>query len=69
MAQTAGGTGYDAGMNPVAQLVAQAIGVLVVAAWSAIGSTIAALMVSLAFPMRVSEASEDAGLDSATHGE
>lgn len=66
MAEALGGTGYDEGMNPVAQLVAQAIGIVVVMAWSALGSTIIALMASLMFPMRVSEAAEQASLDSAT---
>jgi Amt family ammonium transporter len=66
MAEALGGTGYDEGMNPVAQLAAQAIGVLVVMAWSAIGSTIVALMASLLFPMRVSEAAEQASLAPAT---
>lgn len=69
LSQTLGGTGYAEAMNPVAQLVAQAIGVAVVAAWSAIGSVILALMASLVFPMRVSEAAEEAGLDAASHGE
>lgn len=69
MAQALGGTGYDDTMNPIAQVVAQAIGIAVVAAWSAIGSTIIALMASLVFPMRVSEGSEEAGLDTASHGE
>jgi Amt family ammonium transporter len=66
MAEAIGGTGYDEGMNPVAQLVAQAIGIVVVMAWSALGSTIIALMASLVFPMRVSQAAEQASLDSAT---
>ncbi len=69
MAPALGGTGYDDTMNPVAQLVAQVIGVAVVMTWSAIGSTIIALAASLAFPMRVSESSEEAGLDAAIHGE
>lgn len=69
LSQSLGGTGYDAKMNPVAQIVAQIIGVAVVAAWSALGSTILALMTSLAFPMRVSEGAEEIGLDAATHGE
>jgi Amt family ammonium transporter len=64
-----GGTGYDAKMNMFAQLVAQTIGVVVVAAWSALGSTIVALMASLVIQMRVSEGSEQMGLDAATHGE
>jgi ammonium transporter, Amt family len=66
MSEAFGGTGYDEDMNPIAQLVAQAIGVLVITAWSAIGSTIVALMASLVFPMRVSEATEQASLDPAT---
>lgn len=66
MAQGLGGTGYAQGMNAVAQLVAQGIAVLVVMAWSAIGSTIIALMASLVFPMRVSEAAEQAGLKPAS---
>jgi Amt family ammonium transporter len=53
-------------MNPVGQLVAQAIAVLVVMAWSAIGSTIVALMASLFFPMRVSAAAVQASLAPAT---
>ena len=65
MAEAMGGTGYDEGMNPVAQLVAQAVGIVVVMAWSALGSTINALMASLVFPMRVSQAAEQASLDSA----
>ena len=69
LARTLGGAGYDGGMNVIAQLVAQTIAVIVVMAWSALGSTIIALMASLAFRMRVSEASEEIGLDVATHGE
>ncbi|EZP84835.1 Ammonium transporter [Novosphingobium resinovorum] len=64
-----GGVGYGEDMNPVAQLAAQGIGVLVVAVWSIVGTVILALMASLAFPMRVSEDAEREGLDSATHGE
>jgi len=69
MAQTLGGAGYDAGMNPLAQLVAQAIAVMAVVVWSVIGTAIVALMCSLAFPMRVSEQAEAAGLDATSHGE
>ncbi|WP_037521760.1 ammonium transporter [Sphingomonas sp. LH128] len=64
-----GGVGYGEDMNPVAQLAAQGIGVLVVAVWSLVGTVILALMASLAFPMRVSEDAEREGLDGATHGE
>ncbi|MYL97995.1 ammonium transporter [Novosphingobium sp. FGD1] len=64
-----GGVGYGEGMNPIAQLVAQGVGVAVVAAWSLIASVIIALMASLAFPMRVSESAERTGLDASSHGE
>lgn len=51
-----------------AQLTAQAVGILAVTLWSAIGTAIAALMVSVIFPMRVTEAEEAEGLDASTHG-
>ncbi|MFD2782450.1 hypothetical protein ACFS32_16750 [Novosphingobium pokkalii] len=40
-----------------------------VAAWSAIATAIAALMVSMALPMRVTREDELAGLDRTSHGE
>ncbi len=64
-----GGTGYGPGMDLAHQMVGQAIGVAAVAAWSAIATAIAALMVSMALPMRVTREDELAGLDSASHGE
>jgi Amt family ammonium transporter len=51
------------------QLVAQAIGVAVVALFSAVASAILALMVSVIFPMRASEVEEREGLDITSHGE
>ncbi|HUD29045.1 MAG TPA: ammonium transporter [Novosphingobium sp.] len=64
-----GGVGYGEGMNPIAQLVAQGVGLAVVIAWSAVASVVLALMASLAFPMRVSEDAEREGLDATSHGE
>jgi Amt family ammonium transporter len=64
-----GGTGYGQGMDLAHQLVGQVVGVLAVAAWSAIATAIAALMVSMALPMRVTRDDELAGLDMASHGE
>jgi ammonium transporter, Amt family len=64
-----GGTGYGPGMGLVPQLVAQVAGIGVVAAWSAIGTVVAALMVSTVIPMRVTEDTEIEGLDITTHGE
>ena len=64
-----GGTGYAAHMGTASQLVAQAIGVGLVAAFSAIATAIIALGVNLVFPMRVSEDAEREGLDLTSHGE
>ncbi|MBS0481083.1 MAG: ammonium transporter [Proteobacteria bacterium] len=64
-----GGTGYAEGANMVSQLAAQAVGVGVVAIWSAVASAVIAVLVSLLFPMRVSEDDEREGLDLASHGE
>lgn len=64
-----GGVGYAGGMGLGSQLLAQAVGVGVVALWSAVATAIAALMVSMVIPMRVSEDDEREGLDLASHGE
>ncbi|KPF52904.1 ammonium transporter [Novosphingobium sp. AAP1] len=64
-----GGTGYGPGMTLAHQVVGQAVGVVAVAAWSAIATAIAALMVSMALPMRVTRDEEMAGLDATCHGE
>ncbi|MFN5820415.1 MAG: ammonium transporter, partial [Novosphingobium sp.] len=55
MAPALGGAGYAEGVGMVNQLAAQAVGVGVVALYSAIASAVIAVVVSLAFPMRVSE--------------
>lgn len=64
-----GGTGYDEGSSMISQFAAQGIGVFTVAAWSALATTLIALLVGLVFPMRVSEDDEREGLDLASHGE
>jgi len=65
-----GGTGYFGDATMASQLGAQAIGIgVVVMVWSAVGSAIIALMVSVVFPMRVSDDDELEGLDIAAHGE
>ncbi|WP_366519654.1 ammonium transporter [uncultured Erythrobacter sp.] len=64
-----GGTGYFGGATMASQLGAQAIGISAVMVWSAVGSAIIALMVSVVFPMRVSEDDELEGLDISAHGE
>ncbi len=64
-----GGTGYAEGVTMVNQFAAQAVGVGVVALWSAVASAVLALLVSLMITMRVSEDSEREGLDITSHGE
>lgn len=69
MTPSLGGTGYAQGVGMAHQLAAQAVGISVVVLWSAVATAIAALMVSLVLPMRVSEEDEHEGLDLASHGE
>jgi Amt family ammonium transporter len=64
-----GGVGFVQGMDLAHQLVAQIVAVGAVAGWSAIGTAIAALMVSMVIPMRVTRDDELAGLDAATLGD
>jgi len=69
LAPAVGGTGYAEGMTMLSQLGGQAIGIGVVAIWSAVASALVALGVSLVIPMRVSEDEEREGLDITSHGE
>lgn len=64
-----GGIGYAEGAGIGSQVAAQLVGVFAVTVWAALGSTLVALLVNLALPMRVGEEDEDAGLDQAIHGE
>ncbi|MBK8373709.1 ammonium transporter [Sphingorhabdus sp.] len=64
-----GGNGYAEGMTMGSQLVAQLVGVGVVAAYSAVVTLIVGYMVSMILPMRVSEEHERDGLDISSHGE
>ena len=64
-----GGTGYAEHMTMASQVVAQLVGVGVVAVFSAIASALLALGVNLVLPMRVSEDEEREGLDLTSHGE
>ncbi len=64
-----GGTGYVEGKTMISQFAAQAVGVGVVAIWSAIASAVIAVAVSLVLPMRVGEDAEREGLDITSHGE
>ena len=64
-----GGIGYADGMTPGSQLGAQALGVAVVALWSAVLTGILALAVGIVAPMRVRKKDEIEGLDVTSHGE
>jgi len=68
MSPALGGTGGE-DYSIIGQLGAQAVGVGVVAIWSALASVILALGVSWIMPMRVGEDAEREGLDIASHGE
>ena len=69
MSPVLGGTGDPANYSMVSQLGSQAIGVFVVALWSAVASAVLALGVSWIIPMRVSDDAEREGLDISSHGE
>ncbi|MBC8049189.1 MAG: ammonium transporter, partial [Chitinophagales bacterium] len=55
--------------NMATQLLAQAKGVLVTVAWSAIGSLAVYTVIAVIFGLRVSEEKEREGLDISEHGE
>ncbi len=63
-----GGVGYSGNNTMISQAISQSIGLGAVILWAAPATAIVALMASLAFPMRVSEDAERAGLDQSSHG-
>ena len=64
-----GGTGYADGVTMSGMVVTQALGIAVVAVFSAVATALIAIGVSLFIPMRVSEDEEVQGLDLTSHGE
>ncbi|NBB16066.1 ammonium transporter [Caulobacter sp. SLTY] len=62
---TNGTTGYDMGVQVMAQVKAVGFAIL----WSAVASTIVFLLIKLIFGLRVSAETEEDGLDIAEHGE
>jgi ammonium transporter, Amt family len=64
-----GGVGYAEGAGMASQLWIQIKAIAIIAVWSAVATLIIGYMVSMILPMRVSEAEENEGLDSASHGE
>lgn len=69
MSPATGGIGHADGAGIASQFAAQLVGAFAVTVWAALGSTLIALLVNLALPMRVGEDDEDTGLDHAIHGE
>lgn len=64
-----GGPGFEEGHSLSAQLGAQAIGVLVVAGWTAVMTAIFCVASGVLLKMRVDEEAENDGLDLSSHGE
>lgn len=64
-----GGVGFEAGISLASALLAQAIGVAIVALWAMVGSAIVALLLSVLLPMRGTAQEEADGLDAVQHGQ
>ena len=64
-----GGAGFEEGNGLANQLVAQAIGVFIVATWTGLMTWLICFASSYVTPMRVDEEAEHDGLDLASHGE
>jgi Amt family ammonium transporter len=64
-----GGVGFDPSITLTGALVSQAAGLVIVALWAMVGSAIAALIVSVIIPMRISSQTEAEGLDMEQHGQ
>ncbi len=69
MSESLGGAGYAEGMAMGSMVGVQALGVVAVAAFSAIATALIALGLNLFVPMRTSEDDEVQGLDISSHGE
>ena len=69
LSQELGGTGYAEGMTMAGMVGVQALGIAIVALFSAIVTAVIAIGVSLFIPMRVTEEEEVQGLDQTSHGE
>ena len=64
-----GGVGFEADVSLSTAMLSQFAGVIAVALWSMAGTTIVALMLSAALPMRLSGEEAAEGLDQADHGQ
>jgi Amt family ammonium transporter len=64
-----GGKGFAEGMSTVSQLGVQAVGVIVVVAYSAVLTFVIVKLLAIVLQFRVSNEDEVTGLDLAMHGE
>ncbi|SCW88750.1 ammonium transporter (TC 1.A.11) [Sphingobium faniae] len=64
-----GGVGFEGGIGLGSALLSQVSGLVVVALWSMAGTAIAAFLLSVALPLRISAEEEESGPDAAQHGE
>ena len=64
-----GGVGFEPAITLGGALTSQAVGIVVVALWSMVGSAVAALILSVILPMRGTAQKESDGLDSVQHGQ
>ena len=64
-----GGNGLAEGMTIGSQLGVQALGIVIVAVWSAVLTAVIVLMLKMFLTFRVDEETEVQGLDLALHGE
>ena len=69
MSQSLGGIGFGDGQDLAGQLGAQALGVGLVAVWTALVTWLICVVSSVFLPMRVDEEAEHDGLDLSSHGE
>jgi Amt family ammonium transporter len=64
-----GGVGYAANISISTAMLSQLSGVAIVALWSMAGTAIAALLLSVMLPMRISAQQAASGLDQLDHGQ
>ncbi len=64
-----GGAGYAPGMTPLSQLTVQALGVVAVCAWSALGTLVILAVVRRVTGLRADRQAIEDGLDLTHHGE
>lgn len=64
-----GGVGFEGDLSLSAAMLSQLAGVIAVALWSMAGTTIVALLLSVALPMRLIAQQAAEGIDQVDHGQ